>query len=471
MANRGPVFLGFPNYIAENYCTVATTGFVGLEPTDMVASYIKTDEPSDISRLTLLDPRHTMWIFNFSGIVGTFQGFSIINHNLKEGSSFRMVGYLSAVSGFVYETQAPNVIASNVNATGVITNIDEVIDTPDGLVVTPTATASDWSVRLSWGVLSPLPRAGTEGFFVLRMQRLFSGAGATDPLTLPKVTVSLYESGVLKRELGYRPVTETSAGGQVLIFPFLFSELTDPNGSNIECFVSVTGGTSTSGFQYAVLESLRLYFEGPLVIPQIDSGWIDVTGKDEHSPTASDHYFPETSWEDIKSVVLLIRSDQVEHDAPVNPTNSSIPYLTVSSDPFSYVEIGVFCAGGAEFLEKAIGVGKGPLSKVVVTGAESGSTIGGQSYSSDLFRRRTVSPISMMVNRDELLFLQKEVAWKKGKASPFYISLQPDIDKEYQQFISFWATLSELGEPVEMIGNVPGREMMFTVSVGLEEKL
>lgn len=471
MANRGPAFLGFPNIINEPYCVISTTGFSGLEPADMVGSFLATEEPSEVSRLTLLDPKHSQWVCNFSGLSQNLDGFSLINHNLIEGDSFRVLGFIFTVTPWVYLIQAANAIASSSNMTGVVSSLDDPIDTPDGLTVGPTTSNADWDFKLTWANLSPVPRTGSEGFFVLRMQRQFSGAGATNPTELPKVTVDLYEGGIFKRSLGYRPVTESAAGGQILIFPFAFSELSSPNGNDIECLVTVTTASSPSGHQYAVLESLLLYYEEAPVIPMFDSGWITTVGKDTDSPTMCDHYFPLVEWENVRSVVLLIRSDQVVKDVPLNPNSGRIPYPAADATPDSFVEAGIFNVGQTQFLSTAIGIGKGPLSRVLTQVLESGSTVAGQSYASDIFRRRAIGSMSIVVSRDELLFLQKEIAWKKGRSGPFYVALEPDIDSEYQAFLSFWATLSELGEPVEMIGAAPGSEMMFTVSIGFEEKL
>lgn len=464
--------LGFPNHVAEGY-VVMSAEYPPSEPADMEAVFLKTEEPSERARIVSLDPRDTVWSGETSGIACTFDGFAVANHNIPPGGEYRFAaqaggedfGHLS------FHRQAPSTIVASSNATGSASNVDEDIRSPDGSFISPTITTLPWAVTLGWGVLAETPSQGYGmACFVLRMQRFYVGAGADNPVTVPRVTVQLSEGGVAVRSLGYRAVTASAGGGQVLIFPFDPAELSDASGTNLECSISVLNGESESGSQYAALESVSLYFEDDLAPITYDSGWVTIEGNSLfQQPTRSFHYYPEQSWTNVLSFSLLIRSDQTRHDLPTRLVDDAIPAAAV--DPTQdFVEAGVLCGGEAKFFERGIRHSSGPAARPVV--AEVGQkTLSGQSYSTDSWRRRITEPLDIMVTRDEADFIRKAIVWSKGKSGAFYVTLEPQTSAERQMFSAFWATLGEASAPMPFGKYRTDGEMLLLMTISFEEKL
>lgn len=467
------LILGAPNLTAEAYTTVSTTGFAGLSPVGMEPSYLKTEEPTDIARLTLLDPKHTQFLIDFAGLDSIISAFAPVNHNIAPGGRVRLIGWFNAATPWVYQVQAPNAIAASTNITGGVTNVDEAIDTPDGLVITPTAPTSLWLARFSFASLSFTPDTREDmGAFVLRARLNATGAGATAPISYPKLTVDLWENGTLKKTLGYRAVTRSTAGGQVLIFPFSFSDLTAPSGVNLEVTVTCTVGASVSGSQFISLEALALYYEKDPSIAGLtlqDSGWFDVLGKVPKAPSANFHaMWTSQPWTGIQSVVLVIQTDQAAHDGMVRTQDDTVPVGAISA-PDSFVQVGTLPLGLAKVLDDGVRKHGGPKARPVSTPLGS-STAGGQTYGADAYRRREMRGLDLRVSRDELAWLQYEIAYKKGETGAVYVAMEPDVELGYQVFTAFWGT-ADIGEPVADGKYKPGGGMKFALSASFIEKL
>ena len=469
--------LGLPNYVGEAYTTVSAPAVGGLVPTGLEASWLKTEEPSEVARLASLDPLYTRWFATFGGLTHAIAGLAIANHNIYDGGQVRFLGYTGGndpASPTAAGTAAPNVIASQNNTSGTITVVDETISTDDGLALVPVVSNLNWWARFSWPVLNagiPLP-VGTESYFVLRMICLASGAGAADPTAWPCVTVSLYESGVLIRQLGKRAVNVGGTFGQIFVFPFAFSELAAPDGSNLECRVDATPGTSLSGNQYAVLGAIRLYYEAPTSgTHTYDSGWITVPGDGsprKQEPTRSLHYFPAVPWSSVSGVTMIVRGDQSRISPPTDFAGR-VPVGAVKvADQF--IQAGVWCAGFAFASERGLrrsGPNAGPAGE-----GFGGRAAAGQTYGADAFRFREADPVEVLLRRSEVDFLQEELGWRRGfSAGAFYVVLEPNVSLEQQRMTAFWATLRGMGKPVPFGRYKPNGEMLFAMSLRFEEKL
>lgn len=468
--------LGLPNILSKPYSIFSTDGFAGLEPVDMGPSLLKTEEPSEVARLNSLDPKHTVWSFDLSEVESDFSAFSVVNHNLVYGDYIRFTGRnFGAFTDIVRLQTAPNAITAPSNITGSVTNVDEAIDTPDGLVIEPTTKTSSWSVRFTWPTFA-VPMLGTaRSQFVLRMIRRFTGAGETNPTTYPKLTVNLYEEGVLIRQLGWRAVTSTATEGQIFIFPFDIDELTDSTGANIECEIVCTPGLSLSGGQYTVVESLSLYTEsviegGTTSNDEVfNSGWIQIpqTGS-VNPPTKSIHFMTPILWSNIVDGKIWIMSDGAIKDPTLRITDSAIAVGVIDTEPLTYVEAGVICGG--DIFELSIGIqSEGPQINVEIEEI-SGNTLGGQSYGADSFRRRICDPTSIVVSREERDFLLDYIAWQRGHSEAFYIILEPEVTLERQLFTSFWGTLKLLSTPVQLMME-QNDVAMYRMTIAFEEKL
>lgn len=462
-------FLGLPNNLfAKSYVDLSTPH--GDEPDGLEASFLKTEEPSDVARIPTLDPKHTYWKYNTNLIGSTISGLAVVNHNLTPGSLIRYSGDTTAANFAIPITEAPNAVVSSSNITGGITNVDEDIDSPDGLQIVPTVTTAVWNVVLSWGALISLPKQGfSMAFFVLRMQRKFSGAGATNPTTYPVLEVELREGGSLVETLGRRIVTSTDSVGQIFIFGFDPGSLADPSGTNIEIKISCTTGLSPSGGQYAALESVALYYEPDGADYDFDSGWIVIpeTGSLD-APTKSTHYLPETAWTGVVAGVVKFISDQSEHDPLLTASGAALIGL-VENFPSTYVEAGVLLAGDKFELSTGIQP-EGPQVNVEIEEVV-GRTLGGQTYGADSFRFRMCEPTPIVVNRAEKDFLMDNVAWRRGHSGAFYVILETGTSLERQVFTSFWATLKSVSTPRQISTWHPGDEVKYNMTIAFEEKL
>lgn len=467
-------FLGFPNEVGQAY-TVFSTVDSAYDPAGMEIQNLGTEEPTRRARRTTLEPRNTRWAFGTSSIPRVIDGFALINHNVNLGGQVRFVGAETGILDALGETTIvhPNTIVSSSNASGSVTDVDEdiTLHAADGLFMFPTDSSAGWSVKFKWPTLTGTINTADDMMCVVAaVRRGFSGAGATSPLTLPKCTVALEAPSF---DLGYRGVTVTTTGGQIFIWPFKRSNFTSV--SDFQVSFTFTEGLSLSGWQYAVLETVALYYEVPTSPTPLahDSGWIDVVGSSVFpspvEPTRSIHYFPEDGpWEDILGYGIMIRSDQALHN-PLTTDVGRIPAGVIPRDPDSFIQAGVACVGTGLQLENGI-VGYGaPRTTVDVTEVV-GQTGGlGITYGIDAFRGRVSGPITLFVTRDELLFIQDQIAWRRGRSGAFYVAMEPAATLAKQLFSAFWCTVKSVSEP-EWAGNQNGIDM-YTITMEFQEKI
>lgn len=468
---RNLTLLGLPNYGAETFGVFGASG--APEPALMTSSKLKTEEPTELARMTTLDPIYTQWTFTTNSISVDVRGFSVVNHNFAPNTWYRI---LAANSAGLFSSQPstapPTAIEASTNITGGVTNVDEAISSADGLIITPTVNTNMWSVRLSWGAFSPTPKiTGNMSSVVINAKLVWVGSGATSPITAPSMIVELWEGGVFKSSLGQRAVNVSSAN-QILIFPFDFSSLTATSGANLEIKVTSYPGSSTSGSSYATMDTISIYYESSSVSYSYDSGWIQLTDSTSNrygpdDPVKLLHYIPSSTWT-IAVAKLLIRTDQANHDL-ITFGGGAGALTAYTATPKSYIEAGVWCIGNGLVL--SIGLQEhtpiGSLVEVTEVGVR---TLAGNSYSADLFRERVSDPIDVVVTRDELVLLQNQLAWKRGKRGAFYVAMEPDLADVYQQFTAFWCTLESMSVPRQITYSSTGSNL-YSVTLQFREKL
>lgn len=472
MSERNLTIFGVPNHAELPYATFGTTNTAGIVPAGFEASYLKTPEPSELARISTLDPKDTQWTWDFAAERSVI-GLGLVNHNLQKGSQIRFISPVDNIT-YTYATAVPTSVVASSNVTGTHTNIDETISAPDGSSVVPTSTGVGWYIQLGFDAFAS-PRLGVDLACVVLKSKRITVSG-TEILT-PKLTVDLYESGVFKKALGYRAPRSTASGGQIYIFSFDFSDLTTTSGANLEIRVSGLPGVNSIGgiSSYCNIEVLNVYYESTFQYPtpfENDSGWITIETDDNLSsnisqPTKSNHYVPQTAWNSTAGAVV-IRSDQSDHETLLSGGGS--PVYNAVSDSVTFIQAGgapigdgLTCVSGGLTVD-----GSGPSSGIEVQEV-SGYTIGGQSYGANSWRRRFTPPLNIVVNRDELLTLQ-EIFWTRGNSSPIYVVLEPDVAANYQKFTSFWCTIKELGTPVRIVYNA-GPGALYRVDISFEEKL
>lgn len=464
--------LGFPNETARPY-TVAATIDPAFDPAEMGPEWLKTDEPSDRARKTILDPKHSQFGFATSLVPLTIQGLASCNHNLTPGGQIRFVGWggATAASMIVPSVSIPSTVVASTNMSGGVGDIDEAIDAPDGASMAPTNPALSWSVTLRFFAPVGTLQTGADMMaLVLRVRRAFVGGGASTATLLPKLTASLAAPAFA---LGYRAVTQSATDGQLFIFPFRRSDFTST--SDLQATIAFTAGQDASvAAHYALLETAAVYYETvSLNSPTYDSGWLTWSTDNRAArvqPNQHLHYFPSSAWETIVGYGVMLRSDQSIH-APLTTATGSIPAAAVPVDPDSFVQMGVFPAGGVIAPERGVRRGLGPMAMTPEITGLGGSTASGQSYGADSFVRRVSPPLEVMVTRDELLELQDQMAIGLGQSGAFYVAIEPEVEQKYQASTGYWATLKSIGEPRPLGRYRADGSMLFSVDLTFQEKL
>lgn len=473
---RNPALFGFGRY--PNVLKYASSQVSVIDPTydsaTMPATRLQTEEPSELARITTNNLLYTYWLADIDE--RDISGFALINPNLWPGG---LVRFIAGAGASPLQVFSPNAIEASSNITGAVTAVDEVLDAPDANFIQPTTTSAAWSVRLSFGTGISPPAPTTGAHMAMFAIRAILSATA---LHYPTMTVSLYESGVLKRVLGSRAVSVSTGDGQLFYFTFDPAELADPTMDDVEVLIHCTPGDNAGGGtpnRYAKLNTVNLVADYATALGVHDSGFIEYPGSElvdlqgDPVPQISVDFFPATAWTDVSSLGVLIVDDQAYHDPPVvtdgSYKNGMVPASAILMQPAGYVQAGVFAAGPALILER--GTRLGPESSVVVEGYE-GVTEGGQTYGADAFRRRRMSVV-LTLNRTEKDVLMNGIDWRRGRSGAFYVNLDPDLAQEHREFVAGWVTVEEAGAAVQMPGIAydAGDLMLYTKAYVLDEKL
>lgn len=461
---------GVPDIFSQDFCTISTNS-PSLIPADMPLSNLKTEEPSEISRINTQSPERSKWIVSFAGLNVSIDGIALINHNLVAGDYVRFVfgNQLPDVT-----TQAANAIAASDNmAAGAVTDVDEGVDSPDGVVLGPSSLLTAWFVRFSWGALSATPKTGTAmGQFGIVVRRVFTAGGTfANATTLPFIKAELYENGSLKTLLGHRAISIDAGTTEMFIFPFDFADLAQPGGADLEFKLTFYPGFGASGGSYGTLDSLLLFFESTATIPTNDSGYIRIPEQGTiDAPTKSIHYAPPATWTDTFQGTIFVLSDGAEKD-PLKYSSTFVAVGHITRIPDTFIQAGKLCGG--EFLGSSINVLPPGPQVAVHTEEISGRTIGGQSYGANSYQYRYASDVKLTAPRDEKDKLLDLLNWRKGLNGAFYIAFESDVSLERQLFSSFYATLTQDIPPPTL---VTGRQAdasidLYNISLSVEEKL
>lgn len=466
------VLWGFPNHTAQAYATPSTVSG-SVEPADMGAAWLKTDEPSEVARITTLDPYYTMWGTDTKILPLTVDGLALVNHNVADGGQIRFVGWGGGVIGVhnLPTVAAPQTIVASTNRTGAVGDIDEAILSPDGSRMGPAITGLSWSVTLRFSSLAGTIHPGDDMMaIVIRVRRVFSGAD--DPSLLPVVTATLKAP---EFELGSRAVTVSATGGQVLIFPFKRSDFTSVADCQVQFFFTAGQSLSTGTPHYAVLETAACYYDAVTAnSPTHDSGWLTVESNSRLArvaPTRHLHYIPSAPWTNIIAYGVQVRSDQTIHDLLLTVGGGVVPAAAVPSDPVAFIQAGGFPVGQAIIPALGVRHGRGPMAGFPEAVAVEGASAGGQSYGADAYAYRAIPPLQLVVTRDELLLLQDQLGFRKGRSQPFYVAVEPGVAQKYQLFSAGWVTLASMTAPQPFGRYKADGTMKFLVDVSFVERL
>lgn len=438
--------LGFPNYIASPMAAVSLFNLLATAPAGYEASYLQTQEPSDVARVSSIVPAYSAWsaLIN-SAAVMTIHGLSLINSNISPNGYFRF----TAPNQLSYNNMIPFSIVSSTNLTGIVTNIDEnITGALDGLYVGPSNTALDWNVLLSFSTPSDNPATGTARAHFAVACQLFG----TPLVTYPRLIAELWKSGSKVADLGWRAVTSASAASGIYIFPFDPTLLSSPTGAGTQ--IKLFGEYGGNGSYFRV-DCVNLFFESSANGVSVnDSGWIvSPTGNFNSSdnsipPQTNLQYFPSGSPWTLSgqvSISVLIMDDQVDHNPDIGVGVHGVPLTSVILAPYyatGYTQAGVFVAGTALSQQTGVIRPSNPAVGVVTQGL-GGTTLGGQTYGADSWRRRTFPPMSMVVTRDEGFTILNSVMWLKGNSGAFYLSFDRTLSAKYQIFSGAWVTVRD----------------------------
>jgi hypothetical protein len=468
-SGRGPSFI-FSNLISRPFATVGVdASYSSAVPAGLEPSWLKTQEPTEVARINSLFPLASRWQATFdrnsSQLVG---GMSLVGAPLSPG------GYYRYTSGKpTYQVLVPTSIDAD-NTTGVVGDVDESAFAPDANWLEPTDHTQPWNVVLD-GFATPTsnPIVGTARAFIV----LWVEAVAVDD-EYPSMICILKQSGLTMDE-SWRVITEE--GGQMVIIPFNPSVFTSASGGSLS--LTLLFSASSSGNGYARLGAANIIVEtvdGMAAVPVLDSGWIASpaaafgTDDDAPMPTINLTYWPDNVWainpEDGLWVQLL--DDQMEHNPDI-VLGTSVAVDSIENLFYrGHFDAGVFVAGDADTFEDAILMDDTPGGNIIIE-QFGGTTVGGQTYGADAFRRRTIS-VQLTVSRDELLVLQNRMAWRRGKAGAFYFASEPDIPVQRQIFTSGWYTLISMSDPTRLQGvayDGGDGTLLFVLTLVLEEKL
>lgn len=465
--SRGFTIIGAPNVLSRPYCIVNTPGII--PPVGMEAAYLQTDEPSDVSRIPTTDPFYTRWTFNTYGTPFDFDSFGLINVNISSNGYYRIVSPDQVYSGLL-----PTTLSNSSNVTGNVAAIEEEISLPNSAYVGPTSPSTPWSTEVTFSPPDEAPRTGTAMCAVVVRMMMFG----TPDSAYPKVKIDNLQ--IPNISMGSRAVAN-SVQGEIFIFPFDPALLTDPTMSAVK--LRITGYPGDNG-SYCQCESLWVYYEFASAVFNIDTGWIQAPfglyadDRDGVQPTKSIQYLGDTLEPGISFLSFMVLDDQADHN-PVSadylglPNAAFLPALTII--PQGFLQAGAAIGGEALTLSNGIRRGSNQPRLHPIIEEATGSTIGGQTFGMDSFKRRGGDSVELVCTRLEALTLMDRIGWRRGKSRPVMVAFEPHIDPSRQLFSSYWGTLvdismSPLGDT--MVPDEGGeQDDLFVVTMQFEEKI
>lgn len=384
----------------------------------MAATNLLSEAPSKFWRSTSSAPSHTYFYGYVKNFTFPVSALALVGHNLSRGDQYRIFinnssSPISPIAGYTQYLPTSTVAGVTTNTASGFADVDNGETTPGATFATPTTPASVWSLCVGFNTPSTAPEIGTD----LQAFWVYVKCQSDLPAVGPSVTVSLYESGVLKQTIGTKILRSTT--GQWMCFPWNASLLATASGANVECRVSCT---PVSGAQYVSVGSIVWACDD--ASRTADSGWLtytpfvgtgDVTYKPEVEGRGNVllHQFSTTYNPRFVHVMLRQSSapSDIDRSLEIPPT---VP---------GYVQIGVLVVG--ELWQPAINMSYGKLAGVVDSSPRR-RTYGGGMFGSRRPTRRAVSLALGHATTVEAHTVLDRVLWRHGLMKPFVVSTTPD---------------------------------------------
>ena len=498
---------GIPN-LASMVPVTITAGDSNYDSASLPPENLKTEEPSEVSRIITLDPWVSLWNCQFSNI-STVDGpyfdvdhVFIGNHNAFSGGQYRVVAYDGVgfaspdYNGTMYrERLAPTGLSSGSNQSGVVGDIDNNPLTPDGSYIYPTTSTSAWSVIIDFATPTTLAAktgADLQSFVLYVVAAIPSNSQSW---TLPSIKVELYEGGVFRADLGTRYITKASYPtptfidgvpiGQYLIFPWDATLLSDQFGADVQLKITATPGTNSSiyvdevawdcerdGAQKYVYSSEWVDIPEPTDVGGLDpyeTYEIAARNSSEIRPSRDIlHFFGATYPSSL--VFIAFRSAGYAESATSGVTTTTLSQTQPEWFP-TYIQFGILCLGKSLELTDTSGIRPPGPTFSPITEERGGITEGGQTYAADSFRRRSLTA-DLQLTRENLNIIMDRIDWRKGHSGAFWVALESGLAAVDQQFMLAWVTLKSAGD-AQMAPQAYqiGSDALFWRSMVFEEKL
>lgn len=464
--------LGLPDVTTAGVMSVG--GGAGASAS-LALSNILTEEPSEFWRSQGYEPANAYFFAaSKASIPYLSSGVAIAGANLwpSTGQVRTVLANAQLTFSALWEDLVPTAIEASSNmAAGVVGSVDEGF-TPDGVTLGPSTTASDWSVRLSFGTPAVQPR--NDGSTNVEEFRIFAmpNTAPDGPYNAPTVAVSLLEGGVLKRLLGRKALTNTA--GQWLYFTWDVSELSTQTGADVEILLQF----AAAGPNYGKLDSVVWRSEPDLAFVNLtvesDSGWVPVDAPAAHPGITG---VTSTFFSPIPQPNTAVLND---HSAIGDADSTRYVYVFLREDHSpdlmvynrttlrtvapGFIEVGKLISGPIFSPEVNFDpgdfLGFEDLSSQQVTA-------GGQEFGSRRNIRRTGNvPLSWLTSA-EIAFLIDRLILGRGVLSPVLLSMLPG-DDDLGAVSTFYATLRN---PETLIGYRNTDTYKNSAILKFEEKL
>lgn len=447
---RKPALGCLPNYAAVGAVGVGATSEVATMP----ASNLTDRRPSKRWRAKNPWPNNTIVQFSrvfASGMASDY--FALVGANLRPGTGrYRFIGISPSVGSPFFEELPPTSLDSSTNLTGTYTDVDEAPDSaPDANKINATAPGACMA-RFGFGTPSDAPRTGDDYNFV----GIYAKATDLSDPNSCTVQASLYEGGVLVKNLGTKVVRSTA--GHWLFFWWDGADLGTADGSALQIQLD---------FSHLVdVYTVRVGIEGATLLSGVtdfDDGWktwplVTLTGGPTFQPqvddrTAMPRYYPSS---DVNSifVYLLLADDQCPLTAPTEGILEPFPRV-----PDGFIQAGVAVA--TKMVVPSKGAKYGPAARIDDPSPVA-FTGGHQLLTARQRKPRSVYLDAAGLTEEEWLFLMHYLDDRKGTTDPVIVEPDPDNANVTRQ-LALYARVKDSGDFARMATSTPlyGRGYVF----------
>lgn len=425
----------------------------------MAADNVLTEEPSEFWRTTGNGPNKTSALYGIGDgfLAVKAGGLALIGHNFYRGTQARVV----LINGGIdtnFLDRVPTAIEASTNRTGAVTTIDEGHN-PGGDFMTPT-TGSDWDVRLSFQdpASNPIAGASRQAFWAYIKLETAPPVGQV----ATTVKCELYESGVLKADLGTKVLNSAAVVGYC--WSWNASLLSTASGADVECKLTFVG---TGSATYAPkLDSLVWKYEDSddVTGATYDTGWVTytpftgsgITFLPEVAGSGSAWFIPFGANYTFQRAYVMLRVDHAPADW--DPVEESPP-----AQP-GYVQIG--CAILGETWSPASDRDFGQLVSTKDYSSKS-RTYGGQRFGARRFVQRILSLPMNWLTPAEAHTLFDRILWRHGILKPILVSILPG-DSTEETHTTF---LASLRNPENGMAATTTRVKSRAMTIEFEEEL